>query len=167
MSRRYGIYPARVERVDDPQGEGRVRVSFPWMGGNNQGYWAPIANAMSGPGRGFWIMPEVGDEAVVMFEQGDPNHPWIVGFSHNGDHRPPETDNHTRMWRSVNGHEIAINDPDVVAGDQGGIRISDSHGNLIELSNARIVIRSVGQIEISGLSVVIQGRSVGPAPSLI
>ncbi len=164
MSRRYGIYPAKVESVDDPQGEGRVKVSFPWMGGNAQGYWAPITNAMAGPNRGCWIMPEVGDEAAVIFEQGDPNHPWIVGFPHNGEQKPPETDKHKRVYRSFNGHEIVISDPLIAGGDQGGVRISDAHGNMIELSNARIVIRSVAQIEINAPSVVINGRPVAPAP---
>ena len=167
MSRRYGVVTGRVEEVLDPQAEGRVRVSFPWMGDGAQGFWAPVASIMGGRDRGAWFMPEVGDEALVAFEQGDVNHPYVVGFVHNGEQRPPETDPQVRMLRSVNGHEIVIRDPDVVGGDTGGIRIEDAHGNVVELSNARVSIRSVAQIEINAPIVTINGRVVAPVPNPI
>lgn len=167
MSRRYGVMPGKVVDRDDPQGEGRVKVSFPWMGNDAQGYWAPVASLMGGGDRGAWIMPELEDEVLVAFEQGDVEHPYIVGFLHNGEHRPPETDPKVRLLRSVNGHEIALNDPAIFAGDSGGIRIEDAQGNRIELSNGRITIFSVGQIEITAPTVVINGRVVAPIPSPI
>ena len=80
-----------VKDVDDPNGEGRIRVDFPWMGGNNQSYWAPVATLMSGSGRGSWFMPEVGDEVLVAFDHEDVNHPYILGFLWNGKDKPPET----------------------------------------------------------------------------
>ena len=167
MSRRYGVMPGKVDDVEDPQAEGRVKVSFPRMGEGAQGYWAPVASVMGGKERGAWIMPEVGDEVLVAFDEGDPEHPYVVGFLHNGDHRPPETDPHIRLLHSVNGHVIALEDPPITSGDRGGIRIEDAHGNLIELSNGRIVIRSVGQLELRAPTVVINGRVVAPIPTPI
>lgn len=167
MIRRNGVVAARVEDVKDPQGEGRVRVSFPWLGGQCEGYWAPVATLMSGGGRGAWFMPEKGDEVLVAFDQGDVEHPFIVGFLHNGEQRPPENDPQVRMIHSVNGHKIVLRDPDVQDGDTGGIRIEDAHGNVVELGNARISITSVGMIEIKAPTVVINGRPVSLAPSII
>jgi uncharacterized protein involved in type VI secretion and phage assembly len=119
---------------------------------------------MSGGGRGAWFMPEVGDEALVAFEQEDVNHPYIVGFLHNGEHRPPETDRRVRVIQSVNGHRIELRDPEVAGGDTGGIRIADAHGNVIELANARITIQSVAQVQINAPTVTINGRLVAPMP---
>lgn len=167
MSRQYGVVLGRVEDVADPQGEGRVKLSFPFLGGNPQGYWAPVVRLMGGPDRGAWIPPEVGDEALVAFDQGDVNHPYILGFLHNGAQEPPSNDLHLRMVRSVNGHELAFNDPIVSAGNQGGIRIQDAQGNLIELSNGAITIRSVGSITIQAPNVSINGRPVAIVPSPI
>lgn len=167
MSRQYGVVVGRVEDAADPQGEGRVKLSFPFMGGDPQGYWAPVARLMAGPDRGAWVPPEVGDEALVAFDQGDVNHPYILGFLHNGAHRPPSTDLHVRLVRSVNGHEIALNDPAVAAGDRGGIRLEDAQGNLVELSNGAITIRSVGTITIQAPNVTINGRPVAIVPSPI
>ncbi len=164
MSSICGVVPGSVVDVDDPQGEGRVRVRFPWLPGNNQGYWAPVASQMAGGGRGSWFMPEVGDEVLVAFDQGDVRHPYIIGFLWNGEHNPPTTDTHLRLIRTVNGHEIAIYDPAISGGDTGYIRIEDAHGNKIELSNAMITIQSIGTIQIQAPNVIINGRPVVPQP---
>lgn len=167
MSRIYGVVVAQVVSVDDPQGEGRVKVRYPWLSGNNQGYWAPVATLMAGSDRGTWFMPEDDDEVLVAFDQGDVEHPYIVGFLWNGADRPPSNDRHLRLIRTVNGHEIAIYDPAISGGDAGYIRIQDAHGNRIELSNANITIQGVAMIQINAPTVIINGRPVAPAPSPI
>ena len=149
--------------VMDPDGQGRVQVSFPFLGGQNQSYWAPVATLMAGAGRGSWWMPEVGDEALVAFNQNDPAHPHILGYHHNGEDQPPETDPQLRIIRSVNGHEIRLYDPAPSQGDMGYVQIKDAHGNMIELANARISITSVAVIEIKAPQVIINGRPVAPA----
>ena len=68
------------------------------------------------------------------------------------------------MLITVNGHEIALYDPAVSGGDQGYIRLKDAHGNVVELSNARISIRSKGSIDIEAPNVTINGRPVAPQP---
>jgi uncharacterized protein involved in type VI secretion and phage assembly len=156
--------PAVVKKVEDEAGEGRVLVEFPWMEGSTQSYPAAVASLMAGGGRGAWFMPEEGDEVLVAFDQGQVEHPYIVGFLWNGAQRPPTNDRQMRMIRSVNGHEIVIYDPDPEAGDQGYIRLQDAHGNLVELANGSITIRSAGAIQIQAPQVVINGRPVGPAP---
>ena len=163
MSQFKGVIPGQVVNVTDPDGQGRVQVSFPFLGGQNENYWAPVATLMSGGGRGSWFMPEVGDEVLVAFNQDDPAHPHILGYLWNGEDQPPETDPQLRVIRSVNGHEIRLYDPAPSQGDKGYIQIKDAHGNMIELSNARISITSVGQIDINAPAVTIAGRPVVPA----
>ena len=167
MSQINGVVVAQVVSVEDPQGEGRVKVRYPWMGGNNEGYWAPVATLMAGGGRGAWFMPEDGDEVLVSFDQGRKTHPYIVGFLWNGVDRPPTNDRQLRIIRTVNGHEIALYDPEVTSGDTGYIRINDAHGNSIELSNAKISIRGIANIELQAPTITINGRPVAPAPSPI
>ena len=60
---------------------------------------------MAGKERGFWYMPEVGDEALVAFELGDFDHPFVVGFLHNGVDTPPDDDidREVRRMRTVSG----------------------------------------------------------------
>ena len=167
MSQINGVVVAQVVSVEDKEGEGRVKVRYPWMGGNDEGYWAPVATMMAGGGRGAWFMPEDGDEVLVSFNQGKKEHPYIVGFLWNGEDRPPTTDRQLRVIRTVNGHEIALYDPEVTDGDTGYIRISDAHGNSIELSNAKILIKGVANIALEAKTITVNGRPVVLAPGPI
>ena len=162
MNRINGVVVGIVKSREDPQKLGRLQVTFPWLDGDSKSYWARIATLMSGGGRGTWFMPEIDDEVLVAFEHGDPNHPYVVGFLWNGQDKPPITDPKRRLIHSVNGHEIEIRDPDVVAGDTGGIRIQDAQGNVVELSNASIRIQGVGTLQITAPNVVINNRVVAP-----
>lgn len=157
-----GVVVAVVEDLTDPQGEGRIKVRYPWLEGGPQSAWAPVATPFAGRNRGAWWMPELGDECLVAFEQGDFDHPFVVGFLWNGVDVPPASDPRRRLFHSLNGHQIEIYDPDPSSGDRGYILIKDAHGNQVELSNAQINIRGVGIIQIQAPNVVIQGRVVAP-----
>jgi len=163
MERHPGVAVAIVKDVADPEKLGRLLLKFPWLA-EEQSTWAPVAAFMAGPDRGAFFMPEVDDEVLVAFEHGDFEHPFVVGFLWNGKDRPPTDDVHLRIFRSVNGHEIAFSDPNVTGGDRGFIRLKDAHGNVVELSNAQIIIRSVGTITIQAPNVIINGRPVVPQP---
>jgi uncharacterized protein involved in type VI secretion and phage assembly len=155
-----GVVIGIVKDLDDPKKLGRIKITFPWLPETNKSFWARIATTMAGANRGTWFMPEKEDEVLVAFERGDPDHPYIIGFLWNGQDKPPRTDPKKRLIRSVNGHEIEMYDPDISDGDQGYIRLKDAQGNLIELANGRITIRSISGIEIMAPSVVINGRPV-------
>jgi uncharacterized protein involved in type VI secretion and phage assembly len=112
MSLIYGVVTGTVDDVDDPAGEGRIRVRFAWLPGGNQSYWAPVATLMAGDSRGSWVMPEVGDEALVAFGQGDVRHPYILGFLWNGRNLPPDDENTVsiRRLKTVSGHVLEFDD---------------------------------------------------------
>jgi uncharacterized protein involved in type VI secretion and phage assembly len=149
-----------VVDVDAPGA--RIKVEFPWMQPPQPSNWAPIATLMSGGKRGMYYMPENGDEVLIAFDHGKFDHPYVVGFLWNGVDQPPADDQHLRVIRSVNGHEIAIFDPPVAAGDKGYVRVKDAHGNSVELANGQITIAGIGMIQINAPSVTINGRLVLP-----
>lgn len=162
MSRTYGVVTAHVTDLDDKAGQGRVKIRYDWLGDEGAGYWAPVSTLMAGGGRGSWFMPEIGDEVLCAFAQGDIEHPYVIGFLWNGEDRPPETDPQRRVIRSRNGHEISLYDPDPAQGDTGYVEIRDAHGNFITMSNGRVQIRSVAMLSIDAPSVTINGRVVLP-----
>jgi uncharacterized protein involved in type VI secretion and phage assembly len=155
-----GVVIGTVKEIDPAVGA--VKVEFPWMQPPQKSHWAPIATLMSGKGRGAYYMPEEDDEVLVAFQDGQFDHPFVVGFLWNGVDQPPTTERRLRLIHSVNGHEIALYDADPKGGDKGFIRIKDAHGNRIELANGRMSITSVGSLQISAPSVVINGRLVSP-----
>ena len=54
-----------VKRLDDPEGQGRILVEFPWMADGQRSMWAPVAAAMAGGNRGAFFMPDFVPSASV------------------------------------------------------------------------------------------------------
>ena len=47
-NRFYGVTVGVVTNNQDPDGMGRVKVTFPWRGDADESYWARIASLMAG-----------------------------------------------------------------------------------------------------------------------
>jgi type VI secretion system secreted protein VgrG len=85
--------------VTGPKGEeifvdkyGRVKVQFHWdrEGKLNadSSCWVRVAQVWAGKGWGAFFWPRIGHEVVVIFEEGDPDKPLIVGSVYNHDNMP-------------------------------------------------------------------------------
>jgi uncharacterized protein involved in type VI secretion and phage assembly len=65
--------------VDNKDGEGnpgyRVKVKLPWLNEQETTFWARIAVPMGGSGRGTYVLPEIDDQVLVVFEHGDISRP--------------------------------------------------------------------------------------------
>ncbi len=69
---------------------GTVRVSFPWdRGGPKDEKSSLPVRVMQGNLPGSMLIPRVGWEALVGFEDGDPDRPYLLGRSFNGQQLPP------------------------------------------------------------------------------
>lgn len=86
--------------VVGPKGEeihtdkyGRVRVQFPWdrLGktDQNSSCWVRVSQQWAGKRWGMFFWPRVGQEVLVGFLEGDPDHPIIVGSVYNAEQMPP------------------------------------------------------------------------------
>lgn len=87
----YGVVSGEVTQNSDPEGLGRVKVKFPWYSDSNESAWARCATPMSGSGIGIYFLPDVGDEVLVAFVQGNFDDPMVIGGLWNGTRRPPST----------------------------------------------------------------------------
>lgn len=74
----------QVSDAADPEHAGRVRLTFPWLSADFVSDWARTVQAGAGKDRGLQLLPEVGDEVLVAFEQGDVNRPTVLGGLFNG-----------------------------------------------------------------------------------
>jgi phage protein D len=79
-----------VTNNDDPEKMGRVRVKFPGLDDQKEGWWARVASTAATGRRGLLMMPLVNDEVVVGFEHGDPRRPFVLGALWNGTNKPME-----------------------------------------------------------------------------
>lgn len=155
-----GVCVATVAGLDDPEGEARVRVEFPMLPSGPKSAWAPLARPFAGADRGMYFMPEVGDEALVAFEHGDFDHPFIVGFLWNGKDGQPDDgiDARVRRIQSKAGHQIDMDDRPgkhaIVINTAGGnsVKLSDTVGTAnIEISTPRGT--SITVSDVTGIAV--------------
>jgi uncharacterized protein involved in type VI secretion and phage assembly len=108
MKRIEGVAVGLVSEVDAKLG--RVKVKFPWMDPAQASYWAPIASFLSGKKRGARFMPELDDEALIAFDRGQFDHPYVVGFLWNGVDEAPDDIKTNRLIVTPGGHELRFED---------------------------------------------------------
>ena len=72
----------------DPQSLGRIKVKYPALDDQHEGWWARIAAPSAGANRGLLMLPVVGDEVLLAFEHGDDEHPYVIGSVWNGQAQP-------------------------------------------------------------------------------
>ncbi len=146
MSRIPGVVSAIVRDLSDPDGQGRIELEFKHLPDGPKSSWAPVAAAMAGGGRGAFLMPEVGDEVLVSFDQGDFNHPFIVGFLWNGVDKPPETDPKNRVILTPGGHTLRFED-----GDPKKVILKSNAGHNITLDDGsqKVKIETKGSLSLT------------------
>jgi uncharacterized protein involved in type VI secretion and phage assembly len=169
-ARLFGVYPAVVKDVQDPDRQGRVKVELPFLAAEDAApaqIWARLATMMAGADRGTWFIPEPSDEVLVAFAAGDPSRPVVVGALWNGSDAPPETmdaNNNTRSVTSRSGHRLTFDDragaEKVVVETQGGhtLTLDDAAGGTVTLEHsngAKITIDVSGKVEITANSRVV------------
>jgi phage baseplate assembly protein V len=125
----YGVTTGTVTNNQDPENLGRVKVRFSSLSENYESHWARIATLMAGSGRGVYWLPEVNDEVLVAFEQGDMERPYILGGLWNGEDKPPDHDqeNNQRLLKTRKGHTIVLDD----TADTAQVSITSSSGHSI------------------------------------
>lgn len=151
----YGVTVGIVTNNEDPDGLGRVKVSFPWLSDDHESHWARVLTPMAGNERGIYFLPEVDDEVLVAFEHGDIRFPYVLGALWNGKDKPPESNddgkNSMRTIKSRSGHVIRLNDEEgkekieiIDKGEKNSI-IFDTAENTITITTDKDITLSASQ----------------------
>jgi phage baseplate assembly protein V len=150
--RENGVVIGTVSDLKDPEKLGRVKLKLPQY--NDQlTDWARLVSPMAGKDRGFFYQPEVGDEVLVVFENGDPRRAYVLGALWSKVDTPPERDgkdeeNNWRFIKSRSGHLVKLDD---TKGAEK-IEIIDKSGNhkiVIDSANSKIeIVCTSGDMEI-------------------
>lgn len=74
-----GVVTGVVTNVADPDNQGKVKVKYATQGSTVESPWARVVTIGAGKGRGLEFQPEVNDEVLVAFEQGDTRRPLVLG----------------------------------------------------------------------------------------
>ena len=165
-----GVVIAQVDDVKDPDDQGRVKLTFPWLSDTFVSGWARSVQTGAGKDRGVMVLPEVGDEVLVAFEQGDFRRPYVLGGLYNGVDIPSKkgvelVDSgsgavNRRSLVSRLGHRIDLLDQD---GKAEGISITtkdDKVSVVVDSTATKVTVHSDGTVLIEGTQgVVVDSKS--------
>jgi phage protein D/phage baseplate assembly protein gpV len=148
-----------VTSVDDPDGRGRVRVTFPAYG-DVESDWLGVVVPGAGGDRGIVALPDVGDHVLVAFAHEDPATGVVVGglYGTGGPPDPGVADAAVRRFsvRTSGGQWITLDD------ENKKLRLEDVTGSSVELSPDQVTVHAAVDltIEAPGRAVLVRAKSV-------
>lgn len=165
---------AKVTNTTDPMQMGRVKVEFPWLGDRAESHWAQVVSVGGGSGKGWQVIPEVGDEVLVVFGHGDMRRPFVLGGLYNAQDLMPDPvgavlggKTNLRTFKTRAGHKFTFNDTpgmegvtletklgskiDIVDTPTPSITLADSSGQnsiTIDGSSQTVTIQAAMNLEL-------------------
>ena len=166
-----------VQRIDqDPVGEFRVLVSLPLLQASS-GIWARLGGFYASAGAGMVFYPEIGDEVVIAFMNGDPRFAVIVGSLYSTKRTPPVPPDATNSRKSIvtraglridfvekdNAVEISTPGKQSVRLDDKAkaVTLADCSGNKIALAQDGITITSAAAIALDARTEIVVATTQG------
>lgn len=128
----------RVVENADPLGLGRVKVQMMWQeAGSEKTPWIRLLQPHSGSGKGFYFVPEIGEEVLVGFQGGNAEKPYVIGTQYNGKEKSGYADkeNCIKAVHTRSGHKLVFTEDE-------SILITDKSGNeiLLDTKGSNITI---------------------------
>ncbi|KQM68545.1 type IV secretion protein Rhs [Pedobacter sp. Leaf216] len=122
---------------NDPQGQGRIKVRFKWEClTNDVTEWLRVVTPSAGIGdrgnnRGYFAIPEIDDQVMIAFEEGNIARPVVMGSVYHSSSvdSSPLIKNHLKSIITRSGHLVEFDDNE----SSQGIKITDIHQNIIHI----------------------------------
>ncbi len=167
-----GVVVAQVTDVNDPTNSGRVKLKFPWLSDDYVSDWARTLQPGAGLARGTMLLPEVGDEVLVAFEQDTTERPYVLGGLYNGVDTPPTEgipvvdsgsgEINRRSFVSRLGHRIDLHD---AKGRTEGISIGTAQRTCfldLDAVGTTVTVHSDGTVTVAGAKGVTVDAGTSP-----
>lgn len=176
-------YLAEVVSVEDPDRLTRVQIrvlNCDGLDDQDGAVWARVAVPFAGHNRGAFLLPDVGDEVLVVFLNGDPRFPMVVGGLWNGHDQAPDSLPGDRVDRwtvtgkagtkfsiveEQNGLEkIVFQTPAGVTGtltDEAGGKIKlEAAGNTVTMDTSGVSIQAAATVKVQASQVEVSAGMV-------
>lgn len=160
--RYYGKYRGQVIDNNDPEQIGRVLARAPDVLGETGSAWAMPCVPAAGAQSGLFIVPPIGSQIWIEFEQGSPDHPiWVGGFWGDSGEvpafatAPPAVQPGQNIVLQTTGRNVVVVSDAVSTPTGGGIVLKSAGGAMIVVNDTGIYL-SNGQ----GAAITLIGPAV-------
>ena len=158
------IVLAKVTNNKDPDGMGRVKLEYPALGKDMEGNWARIASPAAGKERGLMMLPVVGEEVLVAFENGDTTRPYVIGSLFNGKDTPgKELAAEDGSFGLLSDKKIITRAKEEIELEGGKTYTVKVKGDVEETFEAKMTTTITGELKIEVKQGGMTLKSTGPA----
>lgn len=148
-NRIFGVMVGTVAKNYDQDMPGRVCVTIPVRDEEaNELKWARVAMPSHGKSWGMYFQPEIGDQVLLAFEQGNIEKPYVIGCvpkdSNSFLKKAYDKDNQYKKITTKNGNSVIFEDNAQGEGNKDKITIhtaEESHSILLDNENNKIVVK--------------------------
>lgn len=148
-NRIFGVMTGIVAKNYDRDMPGRICVTIPVRDSNaNELKWARMVMPSSGESWGHYFLPEVGDQVLLAFDQGNIEKPYVLGCIPKDNNkfltRAVDESNQFKKIMTKNGNSIIFEDNKEGAGDNDKIEIvtaKQGHSVLLDNEKKQIAIK--------------------------
>jgi phage baseplate assembly protein V len=171
----YGVAVAQVIDNEDLTNQGRVQLALPWLPCVKP--WARVAVLMAGNKRGTYFMPQVGDEVLVAFNNGNVTDPYVLGSLWNGEDKTPANSPKDAVNKQIihtpQGHELLFDDTQktisITSITNQKVTISEKEITLVTANetatvkletSGKITFESDVSIDIKAPQITIDGKKI-------
>lgn len=158
-----GLHVGKVKQLDgDPLKEQRILVEIPLLNGDKNTVWARLAMGYAGNGRGYFFLPEAGDEVVIGFFNNDPCHPVVLGSMYSSGQGAPyelKAENNTKAIVTREKMKVEFDEEKKIVtvttpgnncvelnDEAKSVKLSDPNNNTLLLDEKGITLDSAGKI---------------------
>jgi phage protein D/phage baseplate assembly protein gpV len=121
-----------VSNNKDPDNLGRVKVKFPSLGDDFESGWIRIATPSAGKERGLLMMPQVDEEVIVGFENGDTRRGYVLGSLFNGKDTPG-----TDLVHDNDGSFAVLSDKQIIATSKDEMKLTSTKKMTVDVKDAQ------------------------------
>jgi type VI secretion system secreted protein VgrG len=142
------------EEIDTDE-YGRIRVEFFWDRDKSFSRWARVLQPWASKQWGTQFIPRVGMEVVVVYEEGDPDYPLIIGAVYNGDNKHPYKlpDNKTQSGIKSNSSKGGNGYNELMFEDKKGSEQIRMHAQKdLDITVHNVETRKIGEDGVAGAS---------------
>jgi type VI secretion system secreted protein VgrG len=142
------------EEIDTDE-YGRIRVEFFWDRDKSFSRWARVLQPWASKQWGTQFIPRVGMEVVVVYEEGDPDYPLIIGSVYNGDNKHPYKlpDNKTQSGIKSNSSKGGNGYNEFMFEDKKGSEQIRMHAQKdLDITVHHVETRKIGEDGVAGAS---------------